>query len=113
MKLKRKIGGDNFEMTEQNENKSIQLKKKVEKETKEGERFTKREFSYQSFSRSFTLPQTADGEKIMEILEKIEVSARLLAEIISVVLITNRQHKNSQFWGQKTGCFARFDVFSS
>ncbi|EDQ7090599.1 MULTISPECIES: hypothetical protein [Gammaproteobacteria] len=49
----------------------------------------------------------------MEILEKIEVSARLLAEIISVVLITNRQHKNSQFWGQKTGCFARFDVFSS
>ncbi|MGZ9913280.1 hypothetical protein ACXYTH_09000, partial [Escherichia coli] len=55
----------------------------------------------------------ADGEKIMEILEKIEVSARLLAEIISVVLITNRQHKNSQFWGQKTGCFARFDVFSS
>ncbi|WP_158638451.1 hypothetical protein [Escherichia coli] len=37
----------------------------------------------------------------MEILEKIEVSARLLAEIISVVLITNRQHKTANFGGRK------------
>jgi HSP20 family protein len=36
----------------------------VENETKEDEQFTKREFSYQSFSRSFTLPNTADGERI-------------------------------------------------
>jgi HSP20 family protein len=36
----------------------------VENETKEGEVFTKREFSYQSFSRSFTLPQIADGDRI-------------------------------------------------
>jgi len=43
---------------------TISSEKKVENETKEGEQFTKREFSYQSFSRSFTLPQTADGEKI-------------------------------------------------
>ena len=43
---------------------TISSEKKVEKETKEGEQFTKREFSYQSFSRSFTLPHTADGEKI-------------------------------------------------
>lgn len=43
---------------------TISSEKKVENETKEGERFTKREFSYQSFSRSFTLPNTADGEKI-------------------------------------------------
>jgi len=43
---------------------SISSEKKVESETKEGEQFTKREFSYQSFARSFTLPQIADGEKI-------------------------------------------------
>lgn len=38
--------------------------KKVEKEVKEGEIFTKHEFSYQSFTRSFTLPQIADSERI-------------------------------------------------
>ncbi len=43
---------------------TISSEKKVESETKDGEQFTKREFSYQSFSRSFTLPQTADGERI-------------------------------------------------
>lgn len=43
---------------------TISSEKKVENETKEGEQFTRREFSYQSFSRSFTLPQIADGEKI-------------------------------------------------
>ncbi len=43
---------------------TISSEKKVENELKEGEQFTKREFSYQSFSRSFTLPDTADNEKI-------------------------------------------------
>lgn len=43
---------------------SVSSEKKVENETKEGEVFTKREFSYQSFSRSFTLPQIADGDRI-------------------------------------------------
>jgi len=43
---------------------TVSSEKKVENETKEGEYFTKREFSYQSFSRSFTLPHLADGEKI-------------------------------------------------
>ena len=43
---------------------TISSDKKVEKETKEGEFFTKREYSYQSFIRSFTLPQIADGERI-------------------------------------------------
>ena len=36
-----------------------------EKETKDdNERFTRKEFSYSSFSRSFTLPQTVNSEKI-------------------------------------------------
>ena len=43
---------------------SISSEKKVENETREGEVFTKREFSYQSFNRSFTLPQIADGDRI-------------------------------------------------
>lgn len=43
---------------------TISSEKKVENETKNGQQFTRREFSYQSFSRSFTLPETVDGDKI-------------------------------------------------
>ncbi len=43
---------------------TISSEKKIEKETKDDEQFTKREFSYQSFSRSFTLPVTVENEKI-------------------------------------------------
>ena len=43
---------------------TISSEKEIKNETKEGQHFTKREFSYQSFSRSFTLPNTADSEKI-------------------------------------------------
>ncbi len=43
---------------------TISSEKKVENETKDGQQFARREFSYQSFSRSFTLPNTADSEKI-------------------------------------------------
>lgn len=43
---------------------TISSEKKVETETKEGQQFTRQEFSYQSFTRSFTLPNTVEGEKI-------------------------------------------------
>jgi len=43
---------------------TISSEKKVENETKDGERFTRHEYSYQSFSRSFTLPEAANGDKI-------------------------------------------------
>jgi len=43
---------------------TISSEKEVENETKEGQQFTRREFSYQSFSRSFTLPETTESEKI-------------------------------------------------
>jgi len=43
---------------------TISSEKKVDSEEKKGQHFTRREFSYQSFSRSFTLPDTADSEKI-------------------------------------------------
>jgi HSP20 family protein len=43
---------------------TISSEKKAENETKKGQQFTRREFSYQSFSRSFYLPHTVDSEKI-------------------------------------------------
>jgi HSP20 family protein len=43
---------------------TISSEKQIEKETKEDQQFSLREFSYQSFSRSFTLPNSADSEKI-------------------------------------------------
>ncbi len=43
---------------------TISSEKTLENETKEDEQFTKKEFSYQSFSRSFTLPNTVDEKKI-------------------------------------------------
>jgi HSP20 family protein len=43
---------------------TISSEKKTENETNEGKQFARREFSYQSFSRSFYLPNSADAEKI-------------------------------------------------
>ena len=36
----------------------------IDEEIKEGEKIVKREFSYQSFTRSFTLPELVENEKI-------------------------------------------------
>lgn len=44
---------------------TISSEKKVENEIVEGQQFTRREFSYQSFCRSFTLPQIVENEKIV------------------------------------------------
>src|SRR5690554_4218806 len=43
---------------------TISSDKKTDSETKEGEKYARREFSYQSFCRTFTLPETVEGEKI-------------------------------------------------
>lgn len=44
---------------------TISCEKKEEEETKDEDgRYTRREFMYQSFSRSFNLPETIDHEKI-------------------------------------------------
>ena len=42
---------------------SVSADKKVEN-VEEGKKFSKREYSYNSFSRSFTLPESADHSKI-------------------------------------------------
>lgn len=55
---------EEFKIELNNDLLTIISEKRVENEIKEGQTFTKREFSYQSFSRSFTLPHTADSGKI-------------------------------------------------
>lgn len=49
---------------ELNENELIISSEKEENKEHEGEKYTRKEFSYQSFRRSFTLPETVDGDKI-------------------------------------------------
>ena len=43
---------------------TISSEKQINNEVKEDERVTKQEFSYQSFSRSFTLPELVEDDKI-------------------------------------------------
>jgi len=55
---------EDFNIELDNNELTISSEKKEKHEDKEDERYTRREFSYQSFRRSFTLPDTVDGEKI-------------------------------------------------
>jgi HSP20 family protein len=55
---------EEFKIELNNDLLTISSEKKMENETKEGENFTRREFSYQSFCRSFTLPNTVASDKI-------------------------------------------------
>jgi HSP20 family protein len=43
---------------------TISSEKKEEKKEEKDKKITRQEFSYQAFTRSFTLPESADGEKI-------------------------------------------------
>ncbi|MFO7938167.1 MAG: Hsp20/alpha crystallin family protein [Bacteroidales bacterium] len=43
---------------------TISSEKEREHEEKDGEQFSRREFSYQSFNRSFTLPEIVESDKI-------------------------------------------------
>lgn len=58
------LSKDDFKIELNHDLLTISSEKENEKETGEGQEFSLREFSYQSFSRSFTLPNTADSEKI-------------------------------------------------
>jgi HSP20 family protein len=60
---------------------TISLEKKEEKEEKQ---YNKREFTFESFSRSFTLPENADGEKI---------SAEYVDGILKVVIAKKEEEK--------------------
>ena len=55
---------DDFRIELNNNVLTISSEKQSENKSKEGENVTRREFSYQSFSRSFTLPVIVETDKI-------------------------------------------------
>jgi HSP20 family protein len=54
---------EDFRISVENDVMTVSAEKKTEKEEKD-RKFSRREFSYSSFQRSFTLPETVDAEKI-------------------------------------------------
>ncbi len=59
------LSKDDFKLNYDNGRLTISSEKKEEKEEKEGEVVTRKEFSYQSFQRSFTVPESViNTEKI-------------------------------------------------
>lgn len=74
---------DNFNISIENEELLISAEVKEDKEGT-GEEFTRREFSYASFQRSFVLPETIDGDKI---------KARYEEGILSVMLPKKEEAK--------------------
>jgi HSP20 family protein len=63
------LGKEDFKIELDHEILTISSEKKTENETKKGQLFTRKEFSYQSFTRSFTLPDTADNDRISAIYD--------------------------------------------
>lgn len=59
------FGKQDFKVELNNNVLTISSEKKLENETSEGQRFTRQEFSFQSFSRSFTLPDSVESDKIV------------------------------------------------
>lgn len=57
------LNKEDFKINLENDELTISANKEVKKENKE-ENYTRREFSYSSFTRSFTLPESVAGEKI-------------------------------------------------
>ena len=55
---------DDFKIELSNSMLTISSEKQTNNQSKEGENVTRREFSYQSFSRSFTLPVIVETDKI-------------------------------------------------
>jgi HSP20 family protein len=53
-----------FKIELENNQLTISSEKKAEQEMKEDQQFTRKEYSCQSFSRSFLLPDAADSDKI-------------------------------------------------
>ena len=58
------FGKNDFKIELNHDQLTISSEKKVEDETKDQQQFTRREFSYQSFSRTFTLPSIVEADKI-------------------------------------------------
>jgi len=63
---------------------TISSEKEVNDEVKDGERITKQEYSYQSFTRSFTLPELVEDDKI---------SAKYINGILSISIPKKEEAK--------------------
>ena len=66
---------NDFKIEVNNDVLTVSSEKQEESETKDekgkhGERYTKREFSYQAFIRSFTLPDDADADRVTASYDK-------------------------------------------
>lgn len=61
---------NDFKIEVHNDVITISSERRNEKEEKDGEEYTKREFSYQAFTRSFTLPPLVNESKINASYEK-------------------------------------------
>ena len=59
---------EDFKLSVENDVLTVSAEKKSEKDEK-GKKFTRREFSYSSFRRSFTLPEMVDTDKIQAAYE--------------------------------------------
>ncbi|RZS93850.1 Hsp20/alpha crystallin family protein [Aquimarina brevivitae] len=55
---------DDFDISIENSTLTIAVEKRTSSETKEEDKYTRREFNYTSFSRSFTLPDTVLEDEI-------------------------------------------------
>jgi HSP20 family protein len=55
---------DDFKINVDNSLLTISSQKQEEQKEGEGEKYARREFAYQAFTRSFTLPDSADADKI-------------------------------------------------
>jgi HSP20 family protein len=64
---------------------TISSQKKMENETKKGRQFTRKEYSYQAFNRSFSLPHIVESERI---------SARYDNGILKVVIPKKEEAKS-------------------
>lgn len=58
------LSKEDFKINLDHQRLTISSEKKSEKENSEEGKFTRREYSYSSFARSFNLPETIDVEKI-------------------------------------------------
>ncbi|MCK9481916.1 MAG: Hsp20/alpha crystallin family protein [Bacteroidia bacterium] len=74
---------DDFKVHVENGILNISSESKQEKEEKDGEKVTRREFSYSSFSRSFSLPENADENNVNAAYNdgilKIDIQKKVLA----------------------------------
>ena len=68
---------ENFKISLENQILTISSDQKSEKEESEGGKFTRREYSYSSFSRSFTIPESVNTEEIDAKYENGELVIRL------------------------------------